>query len=67
MLADVLKENKVDDSGLQFDPHVQTALAFVILRADGEHEFMFFQNPSAEIVLEESEFDIDFIKNARNA
>ncbi|KAL8149156.1 hypothetical protein AgCh_006242 [Apium graveolens] len=32
MLADILKENKVDNSGMQFDPAIRTALAFVTLR-----------------------------------
>ena len=62
MLADVLKENKVDISGMRFDSSARTALAFVTLRADGEREFMFFRNPSADMLLRESELDIDLIK-----
>ncbi|XP_027110414.1 probable fructokinase-7 [Coffea arabica] len=64
MLADVLKENKVDISGMRFDSSARTALAFVTLRADGEREFMFFRNPSADMLLRESELDIDLIKKA---
>ncbi|KAL0359000.1 UNVERIFIED_CONTAM: putative fructokinase-7 [Sesamum angustifolium] len=41
MLANMLKENKVNNSGVRFDPVARTALAFVTLRADGEREFMF--------------------------
>lgn len=62
MLADILKENKVNNSGVRFDPYARTALAFVTLRADGEREFMFFRNPSADMLLHESELDIDLIK-----
>ncbi|RXH93547.1 hypothetical protein DVH24_014123 [Malus domestica] len=29
ILADILKENNVDNSGVRFDPHARTALAFV--------------------------------------
>lgn len=62
MLADILKQNKVNNSGMRFDPAARTALAFVTLRADGEREFLFFRNPSADMLLHESELDIDLIK-----
>lgn len=62
MLADILKKNKVNNSGIRFDPGARTALAFVTLRADGEREFMFYRNPSADMLLKESELDIDLIK-----
>ncbi|KAI8006661.1 putative fructokinase-7 [Camellia lanceoleosa] len=65
MLADILKRNKVDNSGMRFDPNARTALAFVTLRADGEREFMFFRNPSADMLLSESELDVNLIKQAR--
>lgn len=64
MLADVLKENKVNNSGMRFDPFARTALAFVTLRDDGEREFLFFRNPSADILLREAELDIGLIKKA---
>ncbi|XP_020083717.1 probable fructokinase-7 [Ananas comosus] len=64
MLADILKKNKVNNSGIRFDPGARTALAFVTLRADGEREFMFYRNPSADMLLKESELDIDLIKKA---
>lgn len=62
MLAEILKENKVDNSGMRFDPAARTALAFVTLRSDGEREFMFFRNPSADMLLRKSELDINLIK-----
>jgi len=61
MLADILKQNNVNNQGLLFDPHARTALAFVILRSDGEREFMFYRNPSADMLLEEKELDLDLI------
>ncbi|PKA65145.1 putative fructokinase-2 [Apostasia shenzhenica] len=52
MLADILKENNVNNLGMRFDPGARTALAFVTLRNDGEREFMFYRNPSADMLLE---------------
>ncbi|XP_009782121.1 probable fructokinase-7 [Nicotiana sylvestris] len=65
MLSDILKQNHVDNSGMRFDTHARTALAFVTLRADGEREFMFFRNPSADMLLTEAELDKDLIQKAR--
>ncbi|XP_073019228.1 probable fructokinase-7 [Primulina eburnea] len=64
MLADILKNHNVDNSGLRFDPSARTALAFVTLRADGEREFMFYRNPSADMLLHESELDVNLVKKA---
>ncbi|KAL6225334.1 hypothetical protein ACLB2K_004184 [Fragaria x ananassa] len=49
MLAGILKENNVSGEGIMFDQGARTALAFVTLRADGEREFMFYRNPSADM------------------
>nr|XP_023892555.1 probable fructokinase-7 [Quercus suber] len=65
MLADILKQNNVDNSGMRFEPTARTALAFITLRADGEREFLFFRHPSADMLLHESELDINLIKKAR--
>ncbi|KAL4346443.1 hypothetical protein GQ457_17G025660 [Hibiscus cannabinus] len=65
MLANILKENNVDNSGMRFDHSARTALAFVTLRADGEREFLFFRHPSADMRLHESELHIDLIKQAK--
>ncbi|PSS34345.1 Fructokinase-7 like [Actinidia chinensis var. chinensis] len=65
MLADILKQNKVNNSGMRFDRSARTALAFVTLQADGEREFLFFRNPSADMLLRESELDVNLIKQAR--
>ncbi|CAL5389085.1 unnamed protein product [Camellia sinensis] len=62
MLADILKENNVNNEGMRFDPGARTALAFVTLRNDGEREFMFYCNPSADMLLQETELDYDLIR-----
>ncbi|CAL9782386.1 unnamed protein product [Musa acuminata subsp. burmannicoides] len=64
MLAAILKENGVDDAGVSFDAGARTALAFVTLRADGEREFMFYRNPSADMLLTEAELNLDLIRRA---
>ncbi|XP_078433807.1 putative fructokinase-4 [Wolffia australiana] len=64
MLAGILRENGVDGDGICFDAGARTALAFVTLRSDGEREFMFFRNPSADMLLTESELDLDLIRKA---
>lgn len=64
MLRDVLVEYGVDCEGLRFDSHARTALAFVTLRHDGEREFMFYRNPSADMLLQESELDLQLIAEA---
>ncbi|KAK2652439.1 hypothetical protein Ddye_012295 [Dipteronia dyeriana] len=65
MLADILKENNVNSDGMRFDPSARTALAFVTLRSDGEREFMFYRNPSADMLLQEAELDFDLIRKAK--
>lgn len=65
MLADILKENNVDNSGIRFDPHARTALAFVALTTEGEREFMFFRNPSADMLLCEAELDVNLIEKVK--
>ncbi|KAI5641854.1 hypothetical protein M9H77_00078 [Catharanthus roseus] len=65
MLVDILKANGVNSDGVCFDPHARTALAFVTLKDDGEREFMFYRNPSADMLLKESELNKDLIKRAK--
>ncbi|CAN7053370.1 unnamed protein product [Brassica rapa subsp. trilocularis] len=65
MLANILKDNNVNNEGMRFDPGARTALAFVTLTNEGEREFMFYRNPSADMLLEESELDLDLIKKAK--
>ncbi|RVW72928.1 putative fructokinase-7 [Vitis vinifera] len=65
MLADILKKNNVNNSGMRFDHSARTALAFVSLRADGEREFLFFRNPSADMLFHESELDLKLLEQAK--
>ncbi|KAG1328293.1 Fructokinase-1 [Cocos nucifera] len=64
MLAGILRDNGVVDAGVTFDSGARTALAFVTLRADGEREFMFYRNPSADMLLTEAELNLDLLRRA---
>ncbi|THU62894.1 hypothetical protein C4D60_Mb01t09960 [Musa balbisiana] len=65
MLADILKKNGVEAEGVRFDPNARTALAFVTLKSNGEREFMFYRNPSADMLLTESELNLSLIKRGK--
>lgn len=65
MLRDILNKNGVKTEGVCFDKNARTALAFVTLRNDGEREFMFYRNPSADMLLKESELNMKMIKEAK--
>ncbi|KAJ0816381.1 putative fructokinase [Helianthus annuus] len=63
MLAGILKENGVSSDGICFDTGARTALAFVTLKADGDREFMFYRNPSADMLLTPGELNLDLIRS----
>ncbi len=60
-LADVLRTDGVDTRGLKFSPAARTALAFVSLRADGERSFVFYRNPSADMLMTPADVATDVI------
>ena len=64
MLEKELEDNGVDVRGVVFDSNARTALAFVTLREDGEREFMFYRNPSADMLMYPSELDEGLIRGA---
>ncbi|KAJ6848388.1 putative fructokinase-2 [Iris pallida] len=65
MLVDILKKNGVEVEGVLFDAHARTALAFVTLKKNGEREFMFYRNPSADMLLTEAELNLALIRRAK--
>lgn len=56
-LVETLKEIGVETKYIQRTDSANTALAFVSLKEDGERDFSFYRNPSADILLDESEID----------
>jgi fructokinase len=64
-LAKTFATNGVDTSRMIFDPNYRTGLAFVSLTKEGVPEFMFYRNPSADMMLSSEDIDSEFIKSAR--
>ncbi|MDI6828882.1 MAG: PfkB family carbohydrate kinase [Armatimonadota bacterium] len=64
-LEKTFRENGVDTSRMIFDRTALTGLAFVSLSAEGVPEFMFYRNPSADMLLRADELDIKFIRSAK--
>ena len=56
-LAQTLRDKNVDVSTLTFSREARTALAFVSLKADGERDFMFYRNPSADMLYTPADVD----------
>lgn len=54
-LIDTLRQNNVDISNVYQTNHAKTALAFVTLTQDGERQFSFYRNPSADQLLNVSQ------------
>jgi fructokinase len=64
-LESIFAEHGVDTSRMLFDDTARTGLAFVTLTAEGVPEFMFYRNPSADMLLSAGELDAEFIQSAR--
>ena len=56
-LIEVLQKAGVNTSCIQRTDKANTALAFVSLREDGERDFSFYRDPSADMLLEEDEIN----------
>ncbi len=64
MLIKALKSASVGTSGIQIDENAFTTLAFVSLSENGEREFSFSRNASADTLLELTDNDLEIIKSA---
>ncbi len=64
-LANTLSSNGVDTGGLRFTAEARTSLAFVSLRADGERDFMFYRNPSADMLWRPEDVNAPFAAGTR--
>ena len=61
-IIEEVKPLGVDTSKVLRTKDANTALAFVSLKEDGERDFSFYRNPSADMLLNESEIDEDVFK-----
>ncbi len=64
-LIDTLHEAGVDTGGISLSAEARTALAFVSLRADGERSFVFFRNPSADMLWRPEDVDQSYVSDTR--
>jgi len=64
-LAQTLRENNVDVSALRFSREARTMLAFVSLRVDGERDFMFYRQPSADVLYRPEDVDETYVRSAK--
>jgi len=64
-LKNVLIENNVNTEGLKFSETVNTTLAFVHLKKDGDRVFSFYRNPGADMMLTEKDLNLELIKNSK--
>ena len=63
-LVSEMRSAGVDTSGIQFDPHHKTRLAFVSLKNDGDREFEFWESQPADEHLEYSDIRRDLLKRS---
>ncbi|WP_121614409.1 carbohydrate kinase family protein [Mesobacillus foraminis] len=59
-LLDVLKQNQMETDKVLRTSEAKTALAFVSVMEDGERDFSFYRNPSADMLLLEQEIQEDW-------
>lgn len=64
-LEQAFKSGGVDTSRMLFDTSAKTGLAFVSLTSDGVPEFMFYRNPSADMLLTSEEINAQFVQSGR--
>lgn len=62
-LESVFQEHGVHTDYLLFTKEAKTALAFVSLRQDGERDFLFYRNPSADMLISPEEMDRSWFKD----
>ncbi|WP_282201413.1 PfkB family carbohydrate kinase [Collibacillus ludicampi] len=63
-LRDTLQSVGVDTSQLVHTVAAKTALAFVSLRENGERDFMFYRDPSADMLLEPNDIHEEYIRDS---
>lgn len=64
LIIDTLKDVGVSTEYIVRTSKANTGLAFVSLREDGNRDFSFYRNPSADMLLEEKDINKDWFKDA---
>lgn len=65
MLKEKVKSRGVDTSCLKLDNNIHTTLAIVTKTSSGDRDFSFYRKPGADINLEVSDIDEEFIKDSK--
>ena len=64
-LERAVREVGIDTAGLKRDLQVNTTLAFVHTKEDGDREFSFYRNPGADMMISEEDLDKDLVEGCR--
>lgn len=64
-LEKAVQEVGIDTAGLKRDPEVNTTLAFVHTKEDGDREFSFYRNPGADMMISEEDLEKSLIEGCR--
>ncbi len=62
-LQTALDEVGIDTANLMMDEDTRTTLAFVETFEDGDRDFSFYRNPGADMMLKESEVDMELVED----
>lgn len=62
-LSNALEEVGIGTQGLKFDCEINTTLAFVHTKEDGDREFSFYRNPGADMMLSEKDLEKELLEN----
>lgn len=65
MLAETVVGAGIDTKGLLFDKNYKTTLAFVHKKPNGDRDFSFYRNPGADMMLSESDVDLELVSKAK--
>lgn len=64
-LTDVMEKTGVETKGIVHTGEANTTLAFVHLNDQGDRSFSFYRKPGADMLLDETEVDLQLVKNTR--
>jgi fructokinase len=64
-LAEVLRNEGVDVSGMRFDAEARTGLAFIAMPDENTYDILFYRNPGADMRLATSELDETLLSKAK--
>ena len=64
-LANVLKQEGVNVSGMRYDPEARTGMAFIAMPDENSYDILFYRNPGADMRLRPDELDRDLLLGTR--